>query len=275
MKMETPDPHSPQNEATPSPTSLHLEKEVEEEEERGKDEEGDSGYSTPELPTGQQLVLNLLTTWGDQFYIGLTGLEIFTASGERASITEVGKFFYFLSIIILSFLSQISADPADINVLPEYSGDPRVVANLLDGVNHTKDDLHMWLAPFTPSQPHIITISFSSPTSLAMIRVWVSQFTSPLEWSHHLPLSLSLSSYMYLRTTTSLGSIPTVEYGTWRCGWMNSSSSEEKSEGKSLILIMGYTLMMIMMMMMMICCVLIFSRASGGILNRSGNSGEV
>ncbi|CAI7996588.1 Katanin-interacting protein [Geodia barretti] len=117
-------------------------------------EEEEGGYSTPELPTGQELVLNLLTTWGDQFYIGLTGLEIFTASGERACI------------------DQISADPADINVLPGYSRDPRVVSNLLDGVHHTNDDLHMWLAPFTPSQPHTITISLSSPTSLAVVRVW-------------------------------------------------------------------------------------------------------
>jgi hypothetical protein len=47
-----------------------------------------------------------------------------------------------------------------------------VVSNLLDGVHPTKDDLHMWLAPFTPSQPHTITISLSSPTSLAVVRVW-------------------------------------------------------------------------------------------------------
>jgi hypothetical protein len=132
-------------ETEPLPPSPHSE---------GPQREEERGYSTPELPTGQELVLNLLTTWGDQFYIGLTGLEIFTASGERAAI------------------DQISADPADINVLPEYSGDPRVVSNLLDGVHPTKDDLHMWLAPFTPSQPHTITISLSSPTSLAVVRVW-------------------------------------------------------------------------------------------------------
>ena len=58
--------------------------------------EGERGYSTPELPTGQQLVLNLLTTWGDQFYVGLTGLEIFTASGERASVTQVEQLPHFI-----------------------------------------------------------------------------------------------------------------------------------------------------------------------------------
>ena len=64
--------------------------------ERGWRGEGERGYSTPELPTGQQLVLNLLTTWGDQFYVGLTGLEIFTASGERASVTQVQQLPYFI-----------------------------------------------------------------------------------------------------------------------------------------------------------------------------------
>ena len=69
-----------------------------EEGERGYCEgvEGERGYSTPELPTGQQLVLNLLTTWGDQFYVGLTGLEIFTASGERASVTQVQQLPHFI-----------------------------------------------------------------------------------------------------------------------------------------------------------------------------------
>ena len=38
--------------------------------------------------------------------------------------------------------------------------DPRTVDNLLDGVNHTCDDLHAWLAPFTGGQNHFIHVEF-------------------------------------------------------------------------------------------------------------------
>ena len=38
--------------------------------------------------------------------------------------------------------------------------DPRTVDNLLDGVNHTHDDLHAWLAPFTGGQSHFIHVDF-------------------------------------------------------------------------------------------------------------------
>jgi protein JBTS26 len=34
------------------------------------------------------------------------------------------------------------------------------VDNLLDGVNHTSDDLHAWLAPFSRGQDHFIYIEF-------------------------------------------------------------------------------------------------------------------
>lgn len=70
-------------------------------------EEGDQ-FDIPILPEGQQLVLNLLTTWGDQYYVGLTGIEMFTASGERASVREVGH--TPLSITLMDPLTHLPSD---------------------------------------------------------------------------------------------------------------------------------------------------------------------
>lgn len=38
--------------------------------------------------------------------------------------------------------------------------DPRTVDNLIDGCNHTCDDLHAWLAPFTRGKDHFIYMEF-------------------------------------------------------------------------------------------------------------------
>ncbi len=55
-----------------------------------EEEEGDDYYfATPEHPQGTELVLNLLSTWGDKFYIGLTGIEVYTSTGQPASIIQV------------------------------------------------------------------------------------------------------------------------------------------------------------------------------------------
>lgn len=53
----------------------------------------------------------------------------------------------------------------------DVDNDPRTVDNLLDGVNHTCDDLHAWLAPFTGGQSHLIHVEFDevSKTSLLII----------------------------------------------------------------------------------------------------------
>lgn len=72
-----------------------------------------------------------------------------------------------------TFKFQIVASPSDINVLPECHNDPRVVTNLLDGVNRTQDDVHLWLAPFERGKRHTITIEFEHIATLAMIRIWV------------------------------------------------------------------------------------------------------
>ena len=61
------------------------------EEERGEGEGG--SFPIPELPSGSELVLNILSTWGDRYYLGLSGVEVFTVQGERARVEEVGVAF--------------------------------------------------------------------------------------------------------------------------------------------------------------------------------------
>lgn len=117
-----------------------------------------SQFTIPELPSGKLLQFNILSTWGDPHYLGLTGIEIFDQTGHPVKINNPDQ--------------QIWADPADINVLPEYQNDPRTVDNLLDGVNLTCDDLHAWLTPFTSGKDHMIWIEFEEPTTISMIRIW-------------------------------------------------------------------------------------------------------
>ena len=128
-----------------------------------------STFVIPEFPRGKQLVINITSTWGDQHYVGLSGIELFDQFGQ---LIKIGK-------------KQISAHPSSINILPGiyefsniinryigYGKDPRIISNLVDGVNATSDDLHVWLAPFTPGQSHLISIEFNKLFTLSMIRIW-------------------------------------------------------------------------------------------------------
>jgi hypothetical protein len=132
-----------------------------------------------DLPTGKQLTIEILTTHGDTSYVGLNGLEFFDREGNN--IVEGHP----------EIVSSISANPMDLGALPGYSDDPRKINNLIDGVNHTKDDLHQWLAPHLrvvrdysaapSSNPNddaeikmvaTITVNFSSIQSLSMIKIY-------------------------------------------------------------------------------------------------------
>ncbi|KAF5285880.1 hypothetical protein FQA39_LY04341 [Lamprigera yunnana] len=111
-------------------------------------------FIIPELPSGKILQINILSTWGDKHYVGLNGIEMF---GKDGMPIEVKK---------------IRAHPADVNVLPENINDPRVVQNLLDGVNRTQDDVHLWLAPFEEGLKHYIVLELSHFSTIAMMRIW-------------------------------------------------------------------------------------------------------
>lgn len=55
-------------------------------------------FHIPVLPAGRHLRFDIITTWGDPHYVGLSGIELFDGNGAAISISE----------------SDISADPADI-----------------------------------------------------------------------------------------------------------------------------------------------------------------
>ncbi|GMI37559.1 hypothetical protein TrRE_jg13071 [Triparma retinervis] len=117
-----------------------------------------SQFNIPTLPKGRKLTFNILSTWGDPYYVGLMGIDLFDGSGHPITLDNVDR--------------QLSADPPDINMLPEYDHDPRTVDNLMDGINHTCDDLHAWLAPFTPGSNHLIFMNLNNETTISMIRIW-------------------------------------------------------------------------------------------------------
>ena len=72
-----------------------------------------------------------------------------------------GKLFAFLRKLLFRFSSLV------------FLGDPRVVANLVDGCYLTRDDMHLWLAPYTTDGDHLVAIEFEEEVTVSMIRVWV------------------------------------------------------------------------------------------------------
>jgi hypothetical protein len=111
-------------------------------------------YNVPYEPSGLLLTINVLSTWGDLYYVGLNGIQVLDPTGNTA------------------FPTSINAIPSDVNVLLSTPDDPRVVANLLDGSNRRSDDEHTWLTPFVPGTPVIISLSYDHPVTIGALRLW-------------------------------------------------------------------------------------------------------
>jgi len=123
-----------------------------------REEAVDEPFVIPERPSGRHLELKIHTTWGDPHYVGLCGIEMFDSAGRP--------------IVVSSPEGQVSAEPSSINELADYKSDPRTPDKLVDGVNMTCDDLHVWLAPFEQGRPNRVSIALDERAELGMIRVW-------------------------------------------------------------------------------------------------------
>ena len=117
---------------------------------------GLNNFFIPSLPKGKKCQIDILSTWGDSHYVGLCGIEIFDDCG---TIIPVSK-------------ENVRADPPDINILDGYGKDPRTIDKLFDGVNFTRDDEHVWLAPYAIGKRHYIEIDFVKIFTISMIRIW-------------------------------------------------------------------------------------------------------
>ncbi|XP_051632830.1 katanin-interacting protein isoform X4 [Manacus candei] len=119
-------------------------------------EQASMDYEAPLMPCGFVFQFQLLTSWGDPYYIGLNGLELFNEHGDQILLTE----------------NNIAAFPDSVNVLEDVSGDIRTPDKLIDRVNDTTDGRHMWLAPVLPGLVNRVYVIFDVPTTVSMIKLW-------------------------------------------------------------------------------------------------------
>ena len=112
---------------------------------------------TPEVaPTGFVVELQILSTWGDTYYVGLSGVELFDTSGHKIHLEA----------------KNVAAFPESINVLESVDGDLRTPDKLVDGTHSFQDGAHSWLTPLLPNTTTSVYFIFDNPISFSAIRIW-------------------------------------------------------------------------------------------------------
>lgn len=115
-------------------------------------------------PTGFTIEFHLKCTFGDPYYIGLNGIEIFDIMGNNLLTKENEMNF------------RLIADPPGVFMLPSMSKDPRTVSNLYKPNPFIDNVDNVWLAPFAKydktCKHNIIVVEFKNPVTIGVINVW-------------------------------------------------------------------------------------------------------
>ncbi|XP_073961284.1 protein KATNIP homolog [Choristoneura fumiferana] len=106
-------------------------------------------------PTGFVLQISIFSTWGDAYYVGLTGVELYDPMGNLIPVTE----------------TNVCAHPASVNVLDARAHDVRTPDKLIDG-NNGADAAHSWLAPILPHTLNRVFFVFDAPVSIYGMKIW-------------------------------------------------------------------------------------------------------
>eukprot|EP01029_Cantina_marsupialis_P013907 TRINITY_DN30814_c0_g1_i2.p1 TRINITY_DN30814_c0_g1~~TRINITY_DN30814_c0_g1_i2.p1 ORF type:complete len:923 (+),score=243.24 TRINITY_DN30814_c0_g1_i2:222-2990(+) len=114
-------------------------------------------YMTPNLPSGFVWKIKIKSTHGCDYYVGLSGIEMYDQNNCKIMITE----------------DNLAATPyRDITQLESCSDDMRTLDNLLSDTPITKNAHEMWLAPFTtPGTPELIII-FDEIQTLSLCKLY-------------------------------------------------------------------------------------------------------
>ena len=77
-------------------------------------------FSTPILPCGRVLRLEILSTWGDQYYVGLNGIDIFDQEGKLVSMARGD----------VSTIEKVTGNPRSINILTGATYLPTIIPSM-------------------------------------------------------------------------------------------------------------------------------------------------
>jgi hypothetical protein len=100
--------------------------------------------------------IQLLSTWSDPYYIGLTGLQMTDANHHIIPLTP----------------NNIAAYPNSVNVLDGITDDVRTPDKLIDGIIDSQEYNHMWLSPVLPSIYNTVYVIFDKLQTVSSITLW-------------------------------------------------------------------------------------------------------